>query len=362
MEPYVSPERWSKELVAAGFQEPELSVLDKKAPYQVCAIIVASRQNRATKPTQATLLCREPCSAYVADMRHTLEALDVAVDICTFGKPLPAAGDVISLLDLEEPVVHAMDETAFVTMVSYLQKRTGKLLWLTQASQVDCEDPRAAMVLGLARSARQETGVGLFTVELDKLTPISDATRAVAQILMRINTRDVDFEHADPDYEFAISDGQVLIPRLHWQTISDAFKLPGKKETTMVPAKSLRVETPGRLQSMYWEQGETDPLGPGEVLVQSRAAGLNFRVSIHLTKGIRTKYQRQLTILCHRYRTSWSRSVSSTTPPRWASRAAALSPSLARGCRTWRSVIVSYTWLPGASPRTSRSRSWRALG
>ncbi|KAK7997610.1 hypothetical protein PG989_005650 [Apiospora arundinis] len=158
-EPYVSPERWAKELVSAGFQAPEVSVLNCDAPYQIGVTILASRQSRMTKSAQISLLCHTPESHYAAEMRAALEALDMAVNVCTFGDALPATGDIISLMDLEEPLVHGMDENSFKTMVSYMKQRAGKLLWLTQASQVDCEDPRAAMVLGFARAARYDTGV-----------------------------------------------------------------------------------------------------------------------------------------------------------------------------------------------------------
>ncbi|KAK8046024.1 polyketide synthase [Apiospora saccharicola] len=277
-EPYVSPERWAKELVTAGFLAPEVLVPDCEAPYQIGVTILASRESRMTKSAQVSLLCHTPESPCVAEMRCALEALDTAVDVCMFGDDLPATGDVISLVDLEEPFVHGMNENSFKTLVSYMKQRAGKLLWLTQASQVDCEDPRAAMILGFARTARYDTGVPLYTVEMDKLTPLHAATKAVTQILMRINTRGVDFEHADPEYEFAVSGGQILIPRLHWDTISGAFQYGGKEDTiTKVCQKSLRVPSTGRLQSMCWEEAEIVSPGEGEILVETRAAGLNFK-------------------------------------------------------------------------------------
>ncbi|KAK7997611.1 hypothetical protein PG989_005651 [Apiospora arundinis] len=95
---------------------------------------------------------------------------------------------------------------------------------------------------------------------------------------MRINTRGVDFQHADPEYEFVVSDGQILIPRLHWETISNAFMHRDKEDTTKkVCQKSLRVPSAGRLQTMCWEEAEIVSPGEGEILVETRAAGLNFK-------------------------------------------------------------------------------------
>jgi hypothetical protein len=65
--------------------------------------------------------------------------------------------------------------------------------------------------------------ISLFTVEIDSVTTASTATEKVAQILLRINTPEIDLEHTNPDYEFSTSNGEVLVPRVHWQTMSDAF-------------------------------------------------------------------------------------------------------------------------------------------
>jgi hypothetical protein len=276
-EPYISPERWTKELVAAGFQAPEAIVLDYLAPYQTSAGIIASRQSRVTEPSRVTLLCHTSEGLYVADMRHSLENLNIGVDICQFGQALPAQ-DVISLLDLQEPLIHGMSEETFNTLIGHLKSLRANMLWVTPASQVNCEDPRASMILGLARTARNDMSISLFTVEVDSVTPASSATEKVAKILLRINTPEIDLEHTNPDYEFAISNGEVLVPRLHWQTMSDAFAQ--RKETEVASRKQVNVKTPGLLHTMHWNEHKIQTPAEGEVLVQAKAAGLNFRVRL----------------------------------------------------------------------------------
>jgi hypothetical protein len=168
-QPYISPERWTKELVAAGFQAPEAIVLDYVAPYQCSAGIIASRESRVTKPSRVTLFCHAPDAPYVTEMRLSLEMLNIGTDVCEFGQSLPAQ-DVISLLDLQEPTIHGMSEHTFSTLIANLKSLKANMLWITPASQVNCEDPRAAMILGLARTARNEMSIRLFTVEVDSAT------------------------------------------------------------------------------------------------------------------------------------------------------------------------------------------------
>ncbi len=255
-EPYISPERLTKELIAAGFQRPEAIDFDYPAPYQTNAGIIASRECRASKPARVTLLCHLPDGPYVPQMRQCLEAFGIAVDICLFGQTLPVAQDAISLVDLQEPMIHGMSEDTFDVLTRYFKSLEGAhMLWVTQASQVDCEDPRASMVLGLARTARIDLSIKLYTVELDRATPQADAAKAVARIFMRaLKSPEIDADHTNPDYEFAISKGEVLIPRLHWQTGSESFSRFDCKDHSSVGQvqvatvrKRLDVNTPGLL-------------------------------------------------------------------------------------------------------------------
>jgi hypothetical protein len=99
--------------------------------------------------------------------------------------------------------------------------------------------------------------------------------------LLRVNTPKIDLEHTNPDYEFAISNGKILVPRLHWETLSDAFKQ--HKEDVGIPTrKQINVKTPGLLHTMYWTEDKIKSPAEGEVLVQAKAAGLNFRVRVTL--------------------------------------------------------------------------------
>lgn len=267
--------------MAAGFEKPEAVVLDYAVPYHTSAGIIASRQSRATKPARVTLLCHTPDGPYVADMRQALEALDIAVDTCRLGQDLPAH-DIISLLDLQEdPLIHGMTENTFASLIASLKSLKTNMLWATRASQVDCEDPRAAMILGLARTASNDLSINLFTVEIDSATPPSTASEAVAKILLRANSPHVNPQHTSPDYEFAISNGEILVPRLHWQTTSDSFAqnvVPGIEQGGATTRKHIDVKTPGLLHTMCWKEAKVQTPGDGEVLIQSKAAGLNFRV------------------------------------------------------------------------------------
>lgn len=204
-----------------------------------------------------------------------LRALDFSVDICLLGQPLPPSQDVLSLLDLDDPAIHGMTETTYKAIIGYLHELDGRMVWLTQASQVHCEDPRAALILGLARTARNELALDLFTVEVDDITSVTVAADLTAHLL-RAGSAESNCEGMDPDWEYAIVNGEILVPRAHWQTVSDAVAQSSQAGAST--QKQLAIQTPGLLHTMGWRHQEAETLKKGEVLVQTKATGLNFRV------------------------------------------------------------------------------------
>ncbi|KAI1131714.1 putative polyketide synthase [Nemania abortiva] len=277
-EPYISPERWTQELVAAGFQAPEALSLDGVAPYHISVGILASRETRKSKPTGVTLLCYDPNELYAAKIRYELESGGVAVNTHTFGETLPINQDVISFLDLQKPTVYDFDNGTYNTLIGYLEAIKERIIWVMPASQVNCEDPRAAMTLGLARTARNELSMNFVTVEIDRAEPIASNIEAIVNILFRVKPNESDSTPLDPDYEYAVVGGDILVPRFHWQTLPDSVTRYRKRlDVVHSGLKRVQIDTPGLLRTMSWAEGDIPVPAEGEVLIKTRAVGLNFR-------------------------------------------------------------------------------------
>ncbi|KAJ6441494.1 cytochrome p450 monooxygenase [Purpureocillium lavendulum] len=254
-EPYISPERWAEEMVKAGFAEPEAIVIDGIVPYQQSAGIIASPVREEVNVTKVGLLSYSADGAYVSEVKSILERHGIAVEVVIFGQSLPNH-DIISLLDLQQTTVHDLTESSFKTLVGHLQSLElgARTVWATRSSQVACTDPRTAMTLGLARTARSELSTKLFTVEVDNKTDRFAAARCLLNILRRTHAPQLDAESMDPDWEYAVIDGQVLVPRMHWQTMGHAFEQTNA-HSDLSSSKHLS----------------------GQVLVRTKAIGLNFR-------------------------------------------------------------------------------------
>ncbi|KAI9774066.1 MAG: Type I Iterative PKS [Geoglossum simile] len=270
-EPYILPERWVQELKNAGFQGDIAVRFDHEFPYQINANIIAHPVEITAPQRRVTLLFSSKASASACQAITSFANTDITVDLCTLEQRPPPNQDVIALLDLDGPFfenisAHALD--AFIRFVSQLQSEG--VLWVTRSTQLGCEDPRYALVVGLARTIRSELSVDFATLELDRTD--SAAWRALHQVFHKFQCR-VRGQDLDPDYEFALSNSIIHVGRFHWVSVDRALDDTCKG---YVPRR-LEIGKRGLLQTLRWAQGSPDSLAEDEVEVDVRAVGLNFK-------------------------------------------------------------------------------------
>jgi hypothetical protein len=275
VEPYISPERWSEELVAAGFKNPEY-VLDGVRPYHMSAGIMAAVDTETEKPSNVVILCYDPRGPFVEELKNSLESQGICASIATFGQDLPSHY-VISVLDMQQPTAYELTQQSFTTLVGHLQSLNSEMIWLLRSSQVKCQDPNAAMSIGLIRTARNEYSANIYTMEVEAAASMPTVTKAVSDLLFHAQASALGADSVDLDWEYALVDSKVLVPRLHWQTVSNAFENLDVA-AHMSSSKYLTVKTPGLLHTMGWAEATKEPLGEGQVRVKTKAVGLNFRV------------------------------------------------------------------------------------
>jgi hypothetical protein len=213
-------------------------------------------------------------------MKLQLEADDIAVDICLLGQAAPPGQDVICILDMPKPILHGVSKETFDLIICHLLSVKANIFWVTMAAQIESNDPRSAMILGLARSARNEQAAKLYTIELDGRTPISTAANRIAAILVQVSKGST--ENMNLDWEYAIVDGVINVPRMHWQTMAESMaQCAGERIRT---TRHLSVGTPGLLHTMQWREEPLPELREDEVCVQIKSVGMNFKVSVCLLK------------------------------------------------------------------------------
>lgn len=270
-EPYVDPARWLSELQRAGFADP-VTVLDSDEPHQLNAVMIAKPAVTSLKPiSKAVTILFDDNAKSTEDLSRKLQSRGYKVDLCELGGELPKSQDVISLLDESAPFFENVSETRFKAFQQLLASLgESGLLWVTRPSQMNCNDPRYAQVIGAARSIRNEEFLDFATCEVDDLDSSRDT---VIDVFTHFQRRQED-EVLRPDCEYAVFNDFVHVPRIYPFSFKDESLLKSSADSRM----NLEAEKLGRLSSLHWVSQEAKKLVGDQVEVQVFAAGLSFKV------------------------------------------------------------------------------------
>jgi hypothetical protein len=283
-EPYVNLERWDIELKMAGFSGADAAIYDEAQPYQINAYIVSRPAKTTQENPRVTLLhSQEADSTLLGDIRKTMGENGFQTDLCTMQQTPPANQNIISLLEIENPVFENISESdfaAFKQLIATLDK--SGILWVTRSGQAKSSDPRFGLFLGLARTLRLELSVPIATLEVDCID--HNAYTAIAKVFGKFHQRRVESD-VDPDYEFVFSRGAINIGRYHEVSVAQELGM----SSTQPEALKLDIGRHGLLQTLRWVPCQDQELGPDEVVIESRAIGLNFKVRSPFSRLARAK-------------------------------------------------------------------------
>lgn len=272
--PYISTERWHNELLEAGFTGNDMVRLDGDDSYFITASILSRPQPKEVSRGDLHLLYRGTISQWARNLEKLLILDGYTVRWCTLQQTPPPGSDVISLIDLEGPFLDdlsSVDFAAFKQCFSAL--KNVRLLWVTRSIQLECEDPRFGLSLGLVRTCRHEIAEDFVTLEIDQLD--GTAIESVIKVLNKMKSQQ-DKPWLYPDYEFALQGGVIHTPRFQWSTIDD--QLVGALDGS--ESKTLDIGTYGVISSLTWASASPLlALAEDEVEVDVKYVGLNFRVS-----------------------------------------------------------------------------------
>ncbi|KAF2878487.1 hypothetical protein BDV95DRAFT_624920 [Massariosphaeria phaeospora] len=269
-EPYVTPTRWQSELERAGFARPDL-VFDAEEPHQLNAVMIAKPEVVIPRTmNNIVTILYDQTKKNVDVLSQALQSRGYAVHPCQLGDELLESQDIISLIDDNGPFFeNPSDEhfKAFQNLLVHLDK--SGLFWITRPSQVQCQDPRYAQIIGAARSVRNEDLTDFATCEVDDVSASLDA---VIDAFVHFQKRQED-EILRPDYEYAIIDGVVNVPRIYPFTFADEPRPVASVEDRV----ALVANKPGRLASLQWKSSRAEPIAADQVEVEIFAAGLSLK-------------------------------------------------------------------------------------
>ncbi|RYP44832.1 hypothetical protein DL768_008731 [Monosporascus sp. mg162] len=264
-------ERWKAELSKAGFADREAVILEDNETFPTSITIVASHRSQDRDlPAIISLLSGQPTGHVATAVYMALERHGFAVKLVSLAD-VPH-GDVIPILDFEQESPFISDITPenyalFKGFVSRLQTSSG-ILWLTKACQIRCTEPQYAQILGLARTMRSELAVDIATLELDDDIANSDVVDIICKVYRKFQHRMKEGD-VDPEYEYALANGTVYIPRFHWISVVDELAIGPSESGT---SKNLEIGKRGSLKTLQWvDKTSNATLTGNEVVVEVRA-------------------------------------------------------------------------------------------
>ncbi|KAF5853676.1 hypothetical protein GGP41_006479 [Bipolaris sorokiniana] len=285
-EPYVQPDRWNRELRAAGFTGVADYMLDAPRPHQDNAFMIAYPAVKEALPKLVTLLFDDTTQQVVEDLKIELSQNGYFETVIQHWDAVESAvpkSDIICLLDINKPFFFDIEASRFDKFQRWLaqvaESKNG-ILWLTRSSQLSCEHPRWGQTPGAMRTIPKDMGIDSAICELDRLT--NPSLKAVIQVAERFSRRHISSHHLEQEY--AIEDGKIYIPRLYPLNVNSELCKPDSSATTLPPTDSgelnLTLGTVGRLDTLQWTTCSYERPGEHEVSIEIMTTGLNFRVRL----------------------------------------------------------------------------------
>lgn len=209
---------------------------------------VAQLKKPLKHPKKVTLITPKRHHSLVNAIQMAFQKGGIKCDRCTLEDDLPQGQDIISIVDFGDPYVYNITEAKFRNVVKRFSDFKGSMIWVTPSAQISCKDPNSSMVLGLTRTLRAELRKDITTVEIDvEANTFLSSSRSLLKIYQDLSHRPK-LKNLDPDYEYAIVDGEIKIPRIHWTTgekeLSDCVAQPSGDSLIDVQTNVTSPPTP----------------------------------------------------------------------------------------------------------------------
>ena len=232
-------------------------------------------------------LIKNLCQILQASSLETEQAtLEQAATLDVTGKTSVSGKAIISLLELETPMIHEISETEFNRLHSVLLTGLGGL-WVSHAgSQVDpTSNPQYCAATGLMRTLRTEKPeIRMHQLDLSAEAIISQ--KATAGLIAQVFATEFKAEFLAAETEVSERDGRLFIPRLYDDKAKNhSLQMQGRKplpelQNFVQPGRPLRLEVgvPGMLDSLHFVDDARPfaPLGEHEIEFSVQASAVNF--------------------------------------------------------------------------------------
>ncbi|KAJ5279937.1 hypothetical protein N7478_005309 [Penicillium angulare] len=267
-------EAWTTMLQDAGFDGIEVDAYDGKAPYYFHHIMISRTPPECSKGQGLIYLLgpnQETCSPWIAIFEEDLMHNGYTIKRLTIGDSIPPDQYVISLLDIDRPFFHQISQDDWEWFQNFT-KSSPQILWITKSVELKCHDPNYSIVMGVSRTARQEQELHFGTIQLDTFD--ESIIGSLTKICQGFFKPMLGNALTDADFEFALRDGVIYIPRIQWRGTNDRPLRPTQSEPSSI---KLDVTSYGLIDSISWCENDSRTLKDYDVEIDIKYVGLNFR-------------------------------------------------------------------------------------
>lgn len=211
---------------------------------------------------------------------------------------IPEATFVVSLVELEEPLLYEMSASDYCKVHQMVATSTSPTLWVTMEVHIAAKNPKGAIITGLARTARHERITSkIHLLDLSTTDPV-DMGKHVTDLLKYLMPRfspsrasNFPREGHVLDWEFCEYDGLIHVPRITLNNARRVKYLPQSEnhdiKTEPYNQKKnlvLNCTQLGLLDSLVFEEVSVKDLEPpvDHIEIVPDYFGLNFKVSSQL--------------------------------------------------------------------------------
>ncbi|GAW18084.1 hypothetical protein ANO14919_075550 [Xylariales sp. No.14919] len=289
--PVLGIEAWNDLLIAAGFTELDVRARDfEDDAYSTYSVMMSTADRVLSRSTAY------PCISIIyggaSPPKPWLESLAGKVLELTSRRPIVSElhelntsnSFCIFVGEAEQTFLDTMNNSDWAAVKKLLLDSSG-VLWISRGAAYESDRPMAALHSGLLRTLRQEDNSKLLvSLDLDlQSEPWTDeCVNTIARILNQVSLDRQDGKDSR-DFEFALRNGAVLIPRVQQVTAlnhSEASVPTPELKPFIQPGRELCLEvgTEGLLDTLRFVDmpGQGD-LSTDYVEIEPKAFGLNFR-------------------------------------------------------------------------------------
>ena len=293
--PTLNEHEWDNFLRRTGFSGVDFELPDYEEPLEhAISVMVSTVSTKAEYARVADVVIVEPMNiredvaALSSHLKAQLNSSDLTVAIVTMDAVIDkmVQGKLfIVLVETQTPLLANLNEKDFHGF-KHMALESAGVLWVTRGGAISGAVPEMSTISGLARVIRAEApAVHLITLDIDPSTALD--SRNTAECIEEVFASTCATQNSqNPDNEFALRDGFVLVNRIHEHHAMDKMltNLGKTPAAASIPFgsgnRSLRLEVrvPGMLDSLQFVD---DPriaisLPPDEIEIQVKATGLNF--------------------------------------------------------------------------------------